>query len=92
MRRRNIFNQIILILACGLWLSGYNLAAQQRPNPVVSPEVKEDNSVIFKLYAPEAKTVQVRGTFKDPIAMIDMVKNDTGLFEITLSLMAKPNL
>lgn len=82
MRRRNIFNQIILILACGLWLSGYNLAAQQRPNPVVSPEVKEDNSVIFRLYAPEVKTVQVRGTFKDPIAMIDMARNDTGLFEI----------
>ena len=82
MKRKKTINLIILVLPCGLWLSGYNLTAQQRPNPVISPEVKEDNSVIFRLYAPEAKEVRVRGTFLDPIANIEMIKNDTGLFEI----------
>ena len=65
-----------------LWLSGSNLSAQQRRNPVTSPEVKEDKSVVFRLFAPEAKTVRVVGTFKEPIANTDMVKNDSGLFEV----------
>jgi len=69
-------------LISGLLLSGFSLSAQQRPNPLISHEVKEDKSVIFRLYAPDARRVQVRGTFKDPIAIIDMVKNDTGLFEL----------
>ncbi|MGW8317277.1 MAG: alpha/beta hydrolase-fold protein [Bacteroidales bacterium] len=50
---------------------------------VRSPEIQEDGSVIFRLYAPEIDTVTVRGTFtigESPIAMLKMVKNDTGLF------------
>ncbi len=82
MKSKQIISKIILFLACGLWLSSYNLAAQQGPNPVVSPEVKKDKSVIFRLYAPEAKKVTVRGTFEDPIANIEMTRNDTGLFEV----------
>ena len=82
MKRRQTLSRLILFLVCGLWLSNDNLAAQQRSNPVVSPEVKEDKSVIFRLYAPEVKTVKVVGTFMDPIANIEMIKNDTGLFEL----------
>ncbi len=82
MKRKLSLNRIILFLICGLWLSMYNLSAQQRTNPVISPEVKEDKSVVFRLYAPGAITVKVVGTFKDPIANIDLVKNDTGLFEV----------
>lgn len=62
-------------------LSG-SLSGQQRINPVVSPEVKEDGTVVFRLYAPEANSVKVYGTFKDPIANLDMVRNDTGLYEL----------
>ncbi len=50
---------------------------------VRSPEIQEDGSVIFRLYAPEIDSVTVRGTFtigESPIAMLKMVKNDTGLF------------
>lgn len=72
--------QITLSLICSLWLSGSSLTAQQRSVQVISPEVREDKSVIFRLYAPEAKKVSVRGTFADPIANIEMTKNDTGLF------------
>lgn len=88
MKRMNIFNPVILVLGCGLWLSGYNLTAQRRPNPVISPEVKEDKSVIFRLYAPEARTVKVTGSFLDQIRSIDLVKNDTGLFEAKVGPLA----
>jgi enterochelin esterase family protein len=82
MKRKSFLRLIGLFLIWGGWLSVLDLTAQQRPNPVISPEVKEDNSVVFRLYAPDATTVKVVGTFKDPIANIDMVKNDTGLFEV----------
>ena len=82
MKKSIALSCIALFLLALLWLSGSNLSAQQRRNPVTSPEVKEDKSVVFRLFAPEAKTVRVVGTFKDPIANIDMVKNDSGLFEV----------
>ncbi len=59
-------------------------ATGQRNSPAVkSPEVLEDGSVTFRLYAPDVDSVVVRGTFttgESPIGMLDMVKNDTGLF------------
>ena len=62
-------------------------ATGQRNAPAVrSPEVLEDGKVIFRLHAPEADSVVVRGTFttgESPIAILDMVKKDTGLFEAT---------
>ena len=82
MKKSIALSCIASFLLALLWLSGSNLSAQQRRNPVTSPEVKEDKSVVFRLFAPEAKTVRVVGTFKDPIANIDMVKNDSGLFEV----------
>ena len=30
---------------------------------LVSPEVHQDNTVTFRLYAPQAKTVEVQGSF-----------------------------
>jgi len=57
------------------------ISAQNRPKPVKSPEILPDNSVIFRLYAPDAKTVKVTGTFMDLASNIEMVKSDSGLFE-----------
>lgn len=71
---------VLLSLHCG-----NNSAQNQRTRPVISPEVKEDKSVVFRLYAPEAKTVKVTGTFLDPIRMLDMQRNDTGLFELKIA-------
>ena len=59
-------------------------SCQHANGQVKSPEVMQDGSVIFRLYAPEFNSVTVRGTFttgESPIATIEMVKNDTGLFE-----------
>jgi enterochelin esterase-like enzyme len=51
-------------------------SAQRRPSKIISPEVQADNSVIFRVYAPEAKTVKVSGTWAIG-KMTDLVKVDT---------------
>ena len=56
--------------------------AQQRPNPVVSPELLVDNSVIFRLRAPNAKSVRLIGTWlKDLRNTIEMTRGDSSIFE-----------
>jgi enterochelin esterase-like enzyme len=57
------------------------VSAQPKTVSVVSPEVRNNGTVVFRLYAPDAKTVKVTGTFMDPIPTIEMARNDTGLYE-----------
>jgi enterochelin esterase-like enzyme len=76
--------RIGVLLVAGLLFPCISLSAQPRSARIISPDVKEDGSVVFRLYAPEAKTVKVTGTFMDPIPVIDLVKNDTGLYEVKL--------
>lgn len=57
---------------------------QSQPAPVISPEVQPDNSVIFRLRAPDTKTVQLTGTMTPGHSNLDMVKNKDGIFEITV--------
>lgn len=53
--------------------------------PVISPEVKYDNKVTFRLYAPEAKTVKLSGNWMAGWGTaVDMMRNDTGLYELTI--------
>lgn len=62
----------------------FSVFVVQLSGQVKSPDIQEDGTVIFRLFAPEIDSVTVRGTFstgESPIAMLDMVKNDTGLFE-----------
>lgn len=55
---------------------------QQRPNPVVSPEILPDNSVIFRLKAPNAKSVRLFGTWlKDLRNTVEMTRGDSSVFE-----------
>ncbi len=74
------------------WLSpliiSMQLNAQQATRQVVSPQVMNDNSVIFRLYAPDIDSVTVRGTWASPIGMAKMIKNDTGLFEVKIGPLA----
>ena len=60
------------------------IAQPQRPTPVVSPDVQTDNSVIFRLRAPEAMSVKLGGTMNEGYAQLDMTKNDEGIFEIKI--------
>jgi enterochelin esterase family protein len=77
MAGKMILNRAALIVFAVFCFSTNQVTGQQRIKPVNSPEVKEDGTVIFRLYAPEAKTVKVVGDFLDPMIPIDMVKNDT---------------
>ena len=52
---------------------------------VNSPEVADDHTVIFRLYAPEAKKVSVSGTmFRPPMSIrsLDMVKDAEGVWSV----------
>jgi enterochelin esterase-like enzyme len=86
--RRN-YNTLIICVV--LFSVSTSLQAQQRAVTVVSPDVMDDGSVIFRLYAPEAKTVKVTGTFMTTMGNINMVKNDTGLFELKVEPL-KPDM
>lgn len=55
--------------------------AQRRPSNIISPEVLSDNSVIFRLKAPNAKSVQVAGTWSRGYKPDEMMKKDS-IFEV----------
>src|SRR5262245_44471933 len=57
-------------------------SAQRGPAPPPSPEVKPDRTVVFRLTAPKATTVQVRGEWGGgPKAM---TKDDNGVWTVTV--------
>ncbi|MFM6938321.1 MAG: alpha/beta hydrolase-fold protein, partial [Aquirufa sp.] len=59
----------------------YLANAQRRPSSISSPEVLPDNSVIFRLKAPNATKAQVVGTWSRGFKPNEMVKNDS-IFEV----------
>lgn len=59
-----------------------SVQAQRFPSKIVSPEVQSDNSVIFRLLAPEAVKVSVSGTWPSEFERtIPMIKKDS-VFEV----------
>ncbi len=77
----------------GLWIALSVLLetvafAQFGPPPVRSPEVNLDSTVTFRLRAPNANAVTVRGIGQQPLLM---EKNDTGVWTAT-SASLKPDL
>ncbi len=69
------------VLILGFLLCGAAAGAQRTP-PVLSPEVAADGRVTFRIMAPEAHAVTVKGLrhLPDP----PMVKDDKGLWSVTL--------
>jgi enterochelin esterase family protein len=51
---------------------------------VSSPDIREDQSVIFRLRAPDATSVQLRGTMIPGYGPLEMAKTDSGVFELTV--------
>jgi enterochelin esterase family protein len=62
-----------------LWTA--TASAQRGPAPVPSPEVKPDRTVTFRLNAPKASVVEVRGEWGAPQAM---TKGDNGVWSVTV--------
>ncbi|WP_435355404.1 esterase [Emticicia sp. SJ17W-69] len=59
----------------------YFVQAQRRASNIISPEVLSDNSVVFKVKAPNAKSVQVAGTWSKGYKPNEMIKKDS-VFEV----------
>lgn len=92
----DIMKKFVLIL--GFLVCTFCCDAQQAlrgGSQIVSPETHPDNTVTFRLHAPEAKRVQVTGDFlppegtdtpygkEDAPAIADLVKNADGVWEYT---------
>jgi enterochelin esterase-like enzyme len=83
---------VVLMLCFHAPANGQNAPSPQatRPNPqvrqrVISPEIFSDNKVIFRLFAPKADTVKlVCDWMQGAEARINMTKDETGLWSITL--------
>lgn len=58
-------------------------AYPQWRRPVISPEVQDDCSVIFRLYAPDAGSVKITGNWMPGWGhSVELARNDTGLYTI----------
>ena len=89
--------EILLTIALGAMTIG--TTAQEtvgiNTGDLVSPEVHQDNTVTFRLYAPQAKAVEVQGSFlpktrvKTPLGEVDadtkaqLTKDKNGVWSIT---------
>jgi enterochelin esterase-like enzyme len=92
------FGFILILLSATIGLMGQeNTKPQPRPAfripvPLVSPEIMLDNSVTFRLLAKDAAKANISGDWMEtPWSTVPMVKNDTGLFTITVGPL-KPEL
>lgn len=61
--------------------SGFSQQALFDRSKIISPEINPDNSVTFRLYAPQAEMVEVKGDFQTDAA--PMTKNKDGLWTFT---------
>ena len=73
------------ILATTLIATGLTAFAQQAPAPVVvSPEVRSDRSVTFRILAPKAESVKLNGgDIPNSSAGGAMIKSEDGVWEVT---------
>jgi enterochelin esterase-like enzyme len=87
----------LLIMSSIMLLMGYISAdAQNNATPparpvfrrgmvIISPEIKTDNTVTFRLFAPKAAEVTVSGEWMQGYGTsMPLVKNDTGLWTLTV--------
>ena len=56
----------------------------QNNKKLVSPDIQPDNSVIFRIKAPGASSVQVVGTFAADFKPVPLVKKDSNIFEVKI--------
>jgi enterochelin esterase family protein len=71
-------SSIFFLLALSVCLYAQNNSG---PN---SPEILPDNSIIFRIKAPGASSVQVVGTWARDFKPVDMVKNDSSVYEVKI--------
>lgn len=90
MKKHNLINLLFLFL---LAFSAQAQEALFRAQQIVSPEIHENQSVTFRLFAPDAESVQITGDFLPTVKMetqfgqmdgpgkADLVKGENGVWE-----------
>ena len=82
---KSAFVTIVAIFVTSLYSYGQDRPAFRMPARVISPEIHTDNSVTFRVYSKDAQSVTVSGEWQQGFgAREDLVKNDTGMFELTV--------
>jgi enterochelin esterase-like enzyme len=91
--KKNHFLSILFFFLLGL--TSFAQEALFRAQQIISPEILENNTVIFRVLAPEAKSVQVTGDFLPTVKMetpmgqmdgpgkTDLTKGENGVWEFT---------
>ncbi len=84
----------LLIKAVGIFVLllvfVHQVDAQFRRGPrVVSPEIQSDNSVIFRLMAPDAAKVTISGNWMEGWGtQVELGKGDSGIWSVTTEVLA----
>ena len=63
------------------YIQAQEIALRQGPQ-VVSPEVMNDNSVVFRVYSPDAKTVTLNGSWMEYGETVNLSKNGEGVWSV----------
>ena len=86
---------VVVLIAALFAATSYPQEVSFRPDEIVSPQVNPDNTVIFRLLAPEAMKVEITGDFLPPKkietefgkydipGVADMVKGENGVWIFT---------
>ena len=92
--RLGVFAGLIL-LAQGLPPTAEAQFPRRKPTPndkLVSPEVLSGRRVAFRIYAPKASEVTLRGDWMDAPGPVKLEKNDGGVWAATVGpLVRNPN-
>ncbi|MGW8317428.1 MAG: esterase [Bacteroidales bacterium] len=81
--------QCLLLLAGAFFLTAAHTQEIQRNRgpQIVSPEIADDNSVTFRLYAENANSVQVNGSWLGMGESLEMKKSEDGVWTISTKVL-----
>ena len=86
---------VVVLIAALFATASFAQEVSFRPDEIVSPQVNPDNTVTFRLLAPEAEKVEITGDFLPPKkieteygkydvpGVTDMVKGENGVWIFT---------
>src|SRR5512136_948689 len=76
----------MMLSLCVFFLFSASLKSQiWGQKPILSPEIKDDNRITFRLFAPDAQKVEMSGNWMPGWGTkVAMLRNDTGMYELTI--------
>jgi len=85
--KKQIFNSIAGFII--LLFIGFQVNAQRQRGPrVVSPEINNNNSVTFRLLAPDAAKVSISGNWMAGFGtQVELAKGDSGIWSVTTDVL-----